>query len=61
VKHQRYNAVKEYEAKRRRAVIRQRGSRSAMSRQREVSLVGNGANWQITNLHQVAMAMAKWA
>jgi hypothetical protein len=26
-----------------------------------VSLVGDGAKWQITNLRQVATAMAKWA
>jgi hypothetical protein len=32
---------------------------SAMARQREVSLVGDGAKWQITNLRQVMKAMAK--
>jgi hypothetical protein len=32
-----------------------------MARQRQVSLVGGGAKWQITNLPQVLAAMAKWA
>jgi hypothetical protein len=56
-----YSTVKDQEASRRRVVIGQRGSRSAMARQRRVSLVGSGAKWRITNLRQVAMAMAKWA
>jgi len=56
-----YSAIKEKEAKQRRRVIKQRGSRSAMKRQREVSLVGDGAKWRITNLRQVVAAMAKWA
>ena len=56
-----YNEIKNQEAKRRRVVIAQRGSRSAMARQREVSLVGDGAKWRITNLAQVVKAMAKWA
>jgi len=56
-----YSKIKAQEAKSRRLVIRQRGSRTAMAHQRQVSLVGNGAKWQITNLHQVAAAMAKWA
>jgi len=46
-------------AKRRR-INGQRGSRSALARQRQVSLVGDGAKWRITNLRQVAGAMAKW-
>jgi hypothetical protein len=41
--------------------MKQRGSRSALAYQRQVSLVGDGAKWQITNLRQVAAAMAKWA
>jgi hypothetical protein len=56
-----YRKIKKQEAKHRRIVMKQRGSRSALARQREVSLVGDGAKWQITNLHQVATAMAKWA
>jgi len=54
-----YSAVKAQEAKRRHN-IGQRGSRSAKARQRQVSLVGVGAKWRITNLRQVAGAMAKW-
>jgi len=56
-----YSEIKAQEARHRRIVMKQRGSRSAMARQREVSLVGDGAKWQITNLRQVAAAMAKWA
>jgi hypothetical protein len=56
-----YSDLKEQEAKHRRIVMKQRGSRSARIRQREVSLVGDGAKWQITNLRQVATAMSKWA
>jgi hypothetical protein len=56
-----YSEIKKQEAKRRLAVMRHRGSRSAVARQRQVSLVGNGAKWRITNLRQVAEAMAKWA
>jgi len=56
-----YSEVKKQEAKRRRVVLGQRGSRSAMARQRQVSLVGDGARWRITNLRQVAGAMAQWA
>jgi hypothetical protein len=56
-----YSEIKAQEAKQRRVVMKQRGSRSAMSRQREVSLVGDGAKWRITNLRQVVGAMAKWA
>jgi hypothetical protein len=61
VKFQRFDAIKEQEAKHRHLIIKQRGSRSAMARQRQVSLVGNGAKWRITNLPQVLEAMAKWA
>jgi hypothetical protein len=46
-------------AKRRR-INGQRGSRSALARQRQVSLVGDGAKWRFTNLRQGAGAMAKW-
>lgn len=56
-----YSEIKKQEAKHRRVVMKQRGSRSAMSLQRDMSLVGDGAKWQITNLSQVATAMAKWA
>ena len=56
-----YREIKAQEARSRRVVTEQRGSRSAMARQREVSLVGDGAKWRITNLPQVVEAMAKWA
>jgi hypothetical protein len=56
-----YREIKEQEASRRRIAAKQRGSRSAMARQRQVSLVGDGAKWRITNLPQVLAAMAKWA
>jgi hypothetical protein len=56
-----YSKIKNQEAKHRRVVIKQRGSRSAMALQRQVSLVGDGAKWRITNLPQVLEAMAKWA
>jgi hypothetical protein len=55
-----YSKIKAQEAKQRRAVVKLRGTRSAMARQRQVSLVGDGAKWRITNLPQVAAAMAKW-
>ena len=61
VKNPLYSEIKEQEAKHRRVVMKQRGSRSAISLQRDLSLVGDGAKWQITNLRQVALAMAKWA
>lgn len=53
--------IKAQEAKQRRFAMKQRGSRSAQAYQRQVSLVGDGAKWQIINLRQVAEAMAKWA
>jgi len=56
-----YSEIKAQEAKSRRLVMRQRGLRTAMARQRQVSLVGDGAKWRITNLPQVVAAMAKWA
>jgi|GEM_PF-6651389 len=61
VKVPRYNEIKASEAKHRRVVMKQRGSRSATASQRQVSLVGDGAKWRITNLPQVLAAMAKWA
>ena len=58
-----YSEVKAKEAKRRLTTVRQvrKGLRSAGAMQRRVSLVGGGAKWRITNLRQVAGAMAKWA
>ncbi len=56
-----FSNIKAQEAKQRRFAMKQRGSRSALAYQRQVSLVGDGAKWQITNLRQVTAAMAKWA
>lgn len=39
----------------------QRSPRAAAAQQRRASLVGAGAKWRITNLNQVARAIAKWA
>lgn len=39
-----------------------RSPQAAAAQQRRASLVGNGAKWRITNLNEVARAMAKkWA
>ena len=59
----RYREVKAQEAKRRRTIVLQarKGLRSAAGLQRRASLVGSGNKWRITNLRQVAGAMAKWA
>ena len=59
----RHSEVKENEANRRLATVRQarKGLRSAAALQNRSSLVGGGAKWRITNLRQVAGAMAKWA
>jgi hypothetical protein len=60
VKVQQYSDVKAQEAKQRCSIMKQRGSPSALGTQRLVSLVGDGAKWRITNLRQVAEAMAEW-
>ena len=56
-----YREIKAQEARHRRRIIKQWGSRSAMAEQRDVSLVGDGSKWRITNLSQVMKAMEKWA
>jgi hypothetical protein len=63
VKVLRHSEVKENEANRRLATVRQarKGLRSAAALQHRSSLVGGGAKWRITNLRQVAGAMSKWA
>ena len=55
--------MKKQEAKNRMAAIRRarRSPAAAAAEQRRASLVGNGAKWRITNLNEVARAMAKWA
>jgi hypothetical protein len=61
VKVPQYSEIKAQEARQRRIIMKQRGLRSALAKQRQVSLVGDGAKWQITNLRQVSTAMEKWA
>lgn len=58
-----YHNLKAHEGQRRVTGARQarRSARAAGLVQRRVSLVGRGAKWQITNLRQVARAMAQWA
>ena len=58
-----FNAVKRQEARSRLAAARKAlsSTKAAAALQRRVSLVGNGANWRITNLNEVARAMSKWA
>jgi len=58
-----FREVKRQEARSRMAAIRKarRSPQAAAEQQRRASLVGDGAKWRITNLKQVARAMAKWA
>jgi hypothetical protein len=58
-----HRAIKRQEARQRVAAVRlaRRSSRTARKVQRRVSLTGTGAKWRITNLRQVARAMAAWA
>jgi hypothetical protein len=55
--------MKRQQAQHRLATIRQarRSPRAAAALQRSVSLVGDGSKWRITNLNQVARAIARWA
>ena len=56
------NKVKEQEARSRMAAARKarRSPQAAAALQRRASLVGDGAKWRITNLNEVARAMARW-
>ena len=58
-----FNQMKRQEAQSRMAAIRKarRSPAAAAAQQKRASLVGNGAKWRITNLNEVARAMAKWA
>jgi hypothetical protein len=58
-----FNEVKRQEANSRMAAARKarRSPQAAAALQHRASLVGDGAKWRITNLKQVARAMAKWA
>jgi hypothetical protein len=62
VKKVNFNEVKRKEAQNRMAAIRKarRNPKAAKALQQRASLVGNGAKWRITNLNQVARAIAKW-
>ena len=55
-----FNKVKEQEARSRMAAARKarRNPQAAAVLQRRASLVGDGAKWRITNLKQVARAIA---
>ena len=58
-----FRQMKKQEAENRMAAIRRarRSPAAAAAEQRRASLVGNGAKWRITNLNEVARAIAKWA
>lgn len=59
-----FEELKRQEARNRMAAIRRarRSPQAAAREQKRASLVGNGAKWRITNLNEVARAMAKkWA
>jgi hypothetical protein len=61
VKKMTFRQMKKQEAESRMAAIRRarRSPAAAAAEQRRASLVGNGAKWRITNLNEVARAMAK--
>jgi hypothetical protein len=58
-----FQQMKRQEAQSRMAAARKarRSPQAAAAQQRRASLVGDGAKWRITNLNQVARAIAKWA
>ena len=58
-----FREMKRRKAHRRMALARQasRSPRVAAAIQQRVSLVGRGAKWRITNLNEVARAIANWA
>jgi len=55
--------LKQQEARSRMTAVRKarRSPKTAAALQRRSSLVGAGAKWHITNLNQVANAIARWA
>ena len=57
-----FNKLKEQEARSRMAAVRKarRSPQAAAALQRRASLVGDGAKWRITNLNEVARAIARW-
>ena len=62
VKTMSFNQMKRQEAQSRMAAVRKarRSPAAAAALQRRASLVGDGAKWRITNLNQVARAIARW-
>src|ERR1039458_487631 len=63
VKTMSFNQMKRQETQSRMAAVRKarRGPKAAAALQHRASLVGDGAKWRITNLNQVARAIARWA
>jgi len=57
-----FNQMKRQEAQSCMAAVRKarRSPAAAAALQRRASLVGDGAKWRITNLNQVARAIARW-
>ena len=57
-----FTEMKRYKAQRRMALARQasRSPQAAAAIQQRVSLIGGGAKWRITNLNEVARAIANW-
>ena len=57
-----FHEVKRQEAQSRMAAVRKarRSPEAAARLQHRASLVGDGAKWRITNLNQVARAIARW-
>jgi hypothetical protein len=58
-----FSAMKRQEARSRMRLARAaaRSSEAAAAIQKRVSLVGNGAKWEITNFKQFARATRQWA
>ena len=59
-----FKAVKRQETRSRMKLVREaaRGSKAVAAIQKRVSLVGDGAKWEITNLKEFARAAsARWA
>jgi hypothetical protein len=57
-----FKEMKRQEAESRMAAVRKarRSPQAAAKLQHRASLVGDGAKWRITNLNQVARAIARW-
>lgn len=57
-----FNELKRRKERNRMAALRRarRSPQAAAAEQRRASLVGDGAKWRITNLNQVARAIARW-